>query len=190
MFLNRPLLGLSLLLATASYAQETSDWKLLGFMDAKNPKEPPAMFYLVNEIKRSPTGSVQVWTKTLSGAGITKVMNTKPSDAVTSSITEKFKSGYQPPYITLRKSTDDKEKFMAIAMEVLADSGTVPPDVRMLWDFNCKESTYRIPSALSSTQTVLPQFVSQPVPPESLIHDLATQVCKTVAVSADPADHK
>jgi hypothetical protein len=177
MILNRSLPVLPLLLIVTAHAQETSDWKLLGFQGAKKDKQPPAMFYLANEIKRSP-GSVQVWTKVLSGENLTKVLNTKPSDAVISSVTEKVKSDYQPPYVTLRKSSDSKERLMVISMEVLADASLVPPDVRMLWEFNCGESTYRVLSTVSDEGSAPPLLMWQPVPPESLIHDLATLTCK------------
>jgi hypothetical protein len=179
MSVNRLLLLLSLLLtAAATHAQETSDWKLLGFQAAKKAKEePPAMFYLASEIKRSPTGNVQVWTKTFSGQKLTTVMNTRPSDALTASVKEKVQSSYQPPYVTLRKSGEN-ERLMVIAMEALADSNLAAPDIKMLWEFNCAESTYRILSAISEDGQSSSSFVWQPVPPETLIHDLATLTCK------------
>lgn len=177
MFLNRPILGIALLLSTVSSAQDAPDWKLVGFSEAKGKEPSTGVFYLQSEIKRLPAGIVQVWTKSLSSAKLQRAYESakKPFIAI---VVEKVRSGYQPPYATVTKLTDD-QRIDAVSYEVLADEGSINPVARMLWDIDCGQSTYRIVSMITAEREVThPPGERMAVPPESLIQTLAALACK------------
>jgi hypothetical protein len=169
------LLGLILCSGLGS-AQDDSNWKLCGFSPAS--KDAVGIFYLQNEIKRMPSGNIQVWTKALSSSKLQKASAaTRPNDLIFNRVVDKVAANYKPPFEKI-KPLNQNELLDVVGFEVIADAGTIAPTARILWELDCGQAMYRMVSIITDKKSNSTPTAWQPVPPESTIRSIQTLICQ------------
>jgi hypothetical protein len=153
-----------------------SDWKLYAFTAGKNQA---VLFFLASEIVRTPPGHVQVWMKAVDYTKLDKQRNTldKKGDVIERSA-EKVSQGYVPPFGTTTKISSD-EALQIILFEQMADEASVPPTLRILYEFDCAQKIFRPLSIIGShgvNESKAPTW--DHVPPESTIETLSRLTCR------------
>ena len=173
MHLSRSLLGAALLLLTTLVsAEEVYDWKFVG-CDDTDPKEP-CFFYQQSEIKKSPGGKIQVWTKSLSKKQLKQKNLSKDS---VDKAARKAATGYEPPYAKINKLNRD-QRLEIIASEGAANEGSLHPISRMLFEIDCEQAEFRTLSVI--TDEGVPMTSPSPwfaAPPGGMTHFLVAITC-------------
>ena len=153
------------------------DWKLYA-ITARKPQV--ALFYLESETVRTPRGHVQLWMKAIDFAKLNKASDaiTPNSDLMKKSVVKALE-GYVPPLAIATKATQDQATGI-LQFELLADEGTIPPALRVLFEFDCPQKLYRQLSAIDErahTDNLVHEWGH--VPPESTYETLSGMVCPT-----------
>ena len=159
------LVGVMLTICTAAESGEDGGWQLAGFSEAPHAV---AVFFLASEIKREPTGNVQVWTKALSLSRLQHVYDVKGKDQTFINRVAKKVAAYYVPSIALVKTITADQSIEVIAFEDIAnDQDTITPEVRILWEIDCAQSIYRTMSIVTKTgRSSSGPGGWEPVPPE------------------------
>ena len=133
------LLAMFFIYASALQAQsESADWKFLSTSGENKDAMPDLLvFYLNNDVKRLPSGHIEVWTKGLSTKEVTVAFNKiRKHEAITDRIAKKLKEHYDPPYARIHKLTDD-DRMGITAWEEFANEANMSPQMRILFELDC-----------------------------------------------------
>ena len=163
--------------AAASGASGGEDeWQLAGFSEAPRAV---AVFLLAAEIKREPTGKVQVWTKALSLSRLQHMYDTRGKDAAfVNRVVNKVAAHYVPAIAQVKTITLEQSIEFVAFEEIANEQDAVTPEARILWEIDCTQSMYRTLSVITKTGSSSSAPGSwQPVPPESTIRSLKTLTC-------------
>jgi len=154
-----------------------SDWR--GFGAANVAGQPVELFYLSNEVQRTPDGYTRVWTKALSRPALEQAVG-KLDSAVSERVTARLNRGYIPPLSQMRTLTNDQIAWLAASEEVANDS-KLQPTTLVLYEVDCPKQMMR---QLRSEVTVKGRNHSStsasewtPIPPESNLTVLHTLLC-------------
>jgi hypothetical protein len=156
-----------------SAAEEPPDWRMYGVTPTE---DNVALFFLYNEIVRSPPGHVQVWVKALEYEALNKFTEHASDDVVAKAIAKASKA-YVPPFSTVMTFTPEQVKSIRV-YEQIADKGSLPPTLRALIEIDCGQRLYRELSVIAlghSDNKVQPW---NHVPPESTQETLTKLTCK------------
>jgi hypothetical protein len=169
--------GLALtLLATVAHTQIVEDdWKVFGFTD---PPKAEMMFLLQSDLTHPSANSVRVWTKVLSSPKLTNASQSLTKhDPAFEQIVRKLAAKYTPPLAKVRKVSDD-EALDLIGFEAIADVGTIKPKMRVLYEINCAEETFRVITVVADNASPgAPPSAWRPVPPESNMRYMQLLTC-------------
>jgi hypothetical protein len=169
-------LAVALTMFSAAMAQPMSpDWKLYTFTATK---KQVALFYLDSELVRTPPGHVQVWVKGLDYAKLDKTSSAiSPQSELFKKSVDKLASGYVPSVLINTKFTQD-QVVTFLTYELIADDASIPPLIRMLLEFDCKQRMFRQLSAIdehSHTDSRVHEW--EHIPPESTYETLGRIMC-------------
>jgi hypothetical protein len=164
--LTAALVALIALVATSqSDTLHRVDWK---FFAAGGPDGAKFwLFYAANEIRRTASGTLRVWTKSIDYDALDAAMT---QDVFNDAI-ELALQGYEPP---ASKFMDlEQAKVRVIAAEAIASAGQIAPKVSILVELDCLESAYRYIKSVNAPGDGVPAA------PTSGADNLLTVVCPT-----------
>jgi hypothetical protein len=173
--------ALSLFVGTAS-AQPSTDWRFYGATKIGPDESAVDLFYLNNEIRRTPDGHLLVWTK---GLALKRLMdeNEKADADRIDRAARKVMTGYVPPIFKGEKHDQD-QVVGAISFEEMANEAKIEPTTRILYEIDCATGTSRELSIEIHINGEL-QSKNEPrpwshIPPESNGSSLFAAVCEGI----------
>ena len=166
-------LGLILCVCAAAGAGQGDDWKVYDF----TKKDPfTVYFYLNSEIKRTPTGTIKVWTKSIRADDMWKA-TPSPDDPSAKAGIDKAKAGYRPPILGPLQKPEGDAFVMTLLWEQLADDANLPIQSRILWEINCEELESRALSVQVGEKLSQQPTNWAPIAPETVMRTLAKFAC-------------
>jgi len=150
-----------------------------GFGPADVAGQPVELFYLSNDVERTPDGFARVWTKALSRSELERAVD-KLESSVTQQVTARLTRGYIPPLSQMRAMTDKQIAWLAASEEV-ANVGKMEPTTLVQYEVDCPKQSMRqlraeitIKSRHHSSSTASEW---RPIPSEGSMSILHTLLC-------------
>jgi hypothetical protein len=155
-----------------------SDWRAFGA--AKVAGQPVELFYLSNDVERTPDGGfARVWTKALNRPELERAVD-KLDAGVSAEIAARLKGGYIPPLSQMRTLTNDQVAWVAASEQVASDA-KLEPTTLVQYEVDCPKQLMR---QLRSEIAIKGRRHSSgsasewaPIPPEGNMTVLHTLVC-------------
>jgi hypothetical protein len=155
----------------------SSQWKFFGGSPSK--AGDLTLFYSESDLTRLPTGILRVWTKGLRHNALEQAYK-KMDKGLIDKVAAKIAHYYIPPYAMLKDLSQD-ELVDVVSSEELANAATIQPSIRILYELNCAERTYRQLSVFLNMEgkTKTSSDVSQwdHIAPETNMASLSTLLC-------------
>lgn len=153
------------------------DWRAFGAADVAG--QPVELFYLSNEIERTPDGYARVLTKALSRPELERAVD-KLDRAVAEQVTARLVRGYIPPLSQMRTLTNDQVAWVA-ASEQVANDAKVEPTTLVQYEVDCpKQLTRQLRAEItikSRRHSSSSASEWKPIPAEGNLTLLHTLVC-------------
>jgi hypothetical protein len=153
------------------------EWRAFGAADVAG--QPVELFYLSNDVERTPDGYARVWTKAFSRPELERAVD-KLESAVTEQVTARLTKGYIPPLSQMRTMTDKQIAWLAASEEV-ANAAKLEPTTLVQYEVDCPKQLLRqlraditIKSRRHSTSSASEW---RPIPAEGNMSVLHTLVC-------------
>lgn len=133
----------ALICAAALRAQQpAADWKYYGSSKIGDDVDIE-LFYSKRDVKRLPSGHIEVWTKGLSETELEAARNVMDKNkALFDRVVAKFMANYQPPASKLVSLNQDQIIAMTSSEEI-ANDADIQPQMRVLYEMDCPGKLFR-----------------------------------------------
>jgi hypothetical protein len=126
-------------LCLAAQPTPPPDWRAFGAAEVAGQRVE--LFYLSNDVQRTPDGVTRVWTKALSRPELERAV--RQLDAgVSEQVTTRLNRGYIPPLSQMRTFTGDQIAWLA-ASEQVANDAKLAPTTLVLYEVDCPKQLMR-----------------------------------------------